>query len=70
MKITSRIEDQTLVLALQGRLDAFHGGELQKVIDQNLSNQQVICVIMDMSGGRLPEQRRPSGYPRLVQKPP
>jgi anti-anti-sigma factor len=50
MKITSRIEDQTLVLALQGRLDAFHGGELQKVIDQNLSNQQVICVIMDMSG--------------------
>ncbi len=50
MKITSRLEDQTLVLSLQGRLDAFHGGELQKVIDQNLRNQQVIYVVVDMSG--------------------
>lgn len=50
MKINSRLENKTLVLSLQGRLDAFHGGELQKVIDQNMSDQQVICSVMDMSG--------------------
>jgi anti-anti-sigma regulatory factor len=50
MKITSRLEDQTLVLSLQGRLDAFHVVNCKRLLTRTFATSRLYTVIVDMSG--------------------
>lgn len=49
MKMTSQVQNQCLVLSLQGRLDAVGAKELEQEIETRVT-PELLCCALDMSG--------------------
>ena len=49
LQIASQYHNRTLLIDLQGRLDTYGSGELQKALDAGLAARSAVCVVLDMT---------------------